>query len=247
MAQKKQRLDVLMAARGLAPSREQAQRLILAGAVLVNGQSAFKAGQSFDEAAAIEVAAGPRFVGRGGEKLAAAFERFGLDVRGLVCVDVGASTGGFTDCLLQHGALRVYAVDVGHGQLDWRLRQDSRVVVHEGVNARQLDAALFPVPPAFGVVDVSFISLTLVLPAVTSVLTPGAGLVTLIKPQFEAGRDEVGRGGVVRDEGVRCATIERVRAALTARLPLVWMDGMDCPVHGPAGNIEYLAYWRVKQ
>ena len=158
MAQKKQRLDVLLAARGLAPSREQAQRLILTGAVLVNGQPALKAGQGFDEDTVIEVAAGPRFVGRGGEKLDAAFERFGLDVRGLVCLDVGASTGGFTDCLLQHGALRVYAVDVGHGQLDWRLRQDPRVVVHEGVNARRLDPALFPAPPAFGVVDVSFIS-----------------------------------------------------------------------------------------
>lgn len=247
MAQKKQRLDVLMAGRGLAPSREQAQRLILAGAVMVNGRPALKAGQGVDEDAVIEVAAGPRFVGRGGEKLDAAFERFGLDVRGLLCLDVGASTGGFTDCLLQHGALRVYAVDVGHGQLDWRLRQDPRVVVHEGLNARQLVPSLFPVPPAFGVVDVSFISLTLVLPAVTSVLTPGAGLVTLIKPQFEAGRAEVGRGGVVRDEALRRATIGRVRAALAARLPLEWRDGMDCPVHGPAGNIEYLAYWQVKR
>ncbi|MEI7437256.1 MAG: TlyA family RNA methyltransferase [bacterium] len=245
MAQKKQRLDVMLAARGLAPSREQAQRLILAGAVHVNGQPALKAGQSFNEDVVTEVAAAPRFVGRGGEKLAAAFDRFNLDVRGLVCLDVGASTGGFTDCLLQNGAMRVYAVDVGHGQLDWRLRQDPRVVVHEGVNARQLDPSLFHEPPGFGVVDVSFISLTLVLPAVVPVLASGAGLVTLIKPQFEAGRAEVGRGGVVRDEAVRCATIERVRAALTARLPLKWRDGMDCPVHGPAGNIEYLAYWQV--
>ncbi len=247
MAQKKQRLDILVAARGLAPSREQAQRLILAGAVLVNGQPALKAGQGYAGDVAIEVAAAPRFVGRGGDKLEAAFARFGLDVRGLICLDVGASTGGFTDCLLQHGAARVYAVDVGHGQLDWRLRQDPRVVVHEGINARQLDPALFPEPPSFGVVDVSFISLTLVLPAVTSVLPPGAGLVTLIKPQFEAGRAEVGRGGVVRDEAVRLATIERVRSTLAARLPLEWRDGMDCPVHGPAGNIEYLAYWQVKR
>ena len=240
----KTRLDVLLVERGLAESREKAQRLILAGAVRLNGQVADKAGRACAADVVLNVEKPPRFVGRGGEKLEEAFQRFALDVGGLTCLDIGASTGGFTDCLLQHGAARVYAVDVGHGQLDWRLRTDPRVVVMDGVNARHLDPAHFPEPGQFAVADVSFISLTLILPAVTRLLVPGAGLVTLIKPQFEAGRDQVGKGGVVRDPVVRLATVERVRHFGTQKLGLEWRGSCDSPIAGPAGNLEVLAWWR---
>jgi len=240
----KTRLDVLLVERGLAESREKAQRLILAGAVRINGQIADKAGRPCATDVALELEKPPRFVGRGGEKLEEAFVRFALDVRGLCCLDIGASTGGFTDCLLQHGAARIYAVDVGHGQLDWRLRTDPRVVVMDGVNARHLDPTYFPEPGQFAVADVSFISLTLILPAVTRLLVPGAGLVTLIKPQFEAGRDQVGKGGVVRDQAVRLATVERVRRFGTQELGLEWRGSCDSPIAGPAGNVEVLAWWR---
>ena len=232
-----------MVERGLAESREKAQRLILAGSVQVDGQRADKAGRPCAPDAVVTVAQPPPFVSRGGGKLQAAFDRFPLEVRGLTCLDVGASTGGFTDCLLQHGAARVYAIDVGHGQLDWRLRNDSRVVVMDGVNARHLKPGDLPETGQFAVVDVSFISLTLILPPVTRLLVPGAHLVTLIKPQFEAGRDQVGKGGVVRDPAVRQAVVERVRAFGTAQLGLEWRDACDSPVIGPAGNIEVLAWW----
>ena len=242
----KQRLDVLLTERGLAESRAKAQGLILAGEVRVDGEVVTKAGRLCAVDVAIAVAAGPRFVGRGGEKLEAAFGQFALEVTGGVCVDVGASTGGFTDCLLQHGAARVYAVDVGRGQLDWRLRQDPRVVGIEGRNARHLSRDDVPEPIDFGVADVSFISLTIVLPPVTSLLKPGAGLVTLIKPQFEAGRAQVGRGGVVRDERVRQSVVERIKAFGTRELDLEWQGVCESPLKGPAGNVEFLAYWRTR-
>jgi 23S rRNA (cytidine1920-2'-O)/16S rRNA (cytidine1409-2'-O)-methyltransferase len=240
----KQRLDVLLAERGLAESREQAQRLILAGEVLVAGQTVSKSGLRFEVDVEIAVRQAPRFVSRGGEKLEAAFERFGIDVSGLVCLDVGASTGGFTDCLLQHGAARVIAVDVGHGQLHWKLRQDPRVTAIEGLNARRLLPADIGVRPAFATVDVSFISLTKILPAAIGVLADDARLVTLIKPQFEAGREQVGRGGVVRDPAVREAVQERIRRFGVETLGLEWVGVCDSPILGPAGNQESLAYWR---
>jgi 23S rRNA (cytidine1920-2'-O)/16S rRNA (cytidine1409-2'-O)-methyltransferase len=240
----KQRLDILLVERALAPSREKAQRLILAGAVRVNGQVADKPGHPCPGDAAIEVAAGERFVGRGGEKLEEAFRRFGLCVDGLVCADIGASTGGFTDCLLQHGAARVYAVDVGKGQLDWRLRNDPRVIVRENVNARHLASGDIPEAPRFATIDVSFISLTLILGPVTRLLAPRGELVTLIKPQFEAGREKVGKGGVVRDPAVHGEVVEKVRRFGTGTLRLDWLDMCESPIRGPAGNIEFLAWWR---
>lgn len=240
----KTRLDILLVERGLAASREKAQRLILAGVVQVNGQVADKPGRPCEAEAEIAVAKPPPFVSRGGGKLEAAFERFALDVTGLICLDIGASTGGFTDCLLQHGAARVYAIDVGRGQIDWRLRTDPRVVVMDGINARYLKPADVPEAGQFAVVDVSFISLTLILPPVTRLLVPGAQLVTLIKPQFEAGRDRVGKGGVVRDPAVRAAVVEQIRRFGTGTTGLEWKGACDSPVVGPAGNVEILAWWR---
>lgn len=240
----KQRLDILLVDRGLAESREKAQRLILAGAVRVEGQVVDKAGRPCEDDAEVDVAAGDKFVSRGGGKLEAAFEAFHLVVEGRVCADIGASTGGFTDCLLQHGATKVYAIDVGKGQMDWRLRNDPRVVVREGLNARYLEARDIPEPFQFAVVDVSFISLTLILPPVTRLLEPGGQIVTLIKPQFEAGRDHVGKGGVVRDPAVHAAIVTRIREFGTRSLPLDWLGFCESPLRGPAGNIEFLAWWR---
>ena len=239
---KRVRLDLLLVQRGLAESREKAQRLVLAGKVRVDGQPAGKPGHTVGEEAELTVEAPERFVSRGGEKLEAAFVHWGLTVDGETCLDVGASTGGFTDCLLQHGARRVYAVDVGHAQLHARLAADPRVVVMDGVNARHLDAAAFPERPTFATMDASFISLTLLLPAVAGVLTPHARLVTLIKPQFEAGRDEVGRGGVVRDPAIHRQVVDSVRAE-GERLGLTWQGEIESPLRGPAGNVEFIAYW----
>jgi 23S rRNA (cytidine1920-2'-O)/16S rRNA (cytidine1409-2'-O)-methyltransferase len=240
----RERLDVLVVDRGFAESREQAQRLIQAGQVRVDGHPATKSGHRFDRSVAIEVSRPPRFVSRGGDKLEAAFQAFGLDVAGMTCLDVGASTGGFTDCLLQHGADHVYAVDVGRGQLHWKLRNDPRVTVYEGINARHLQGGALPGNVPFCVVDVSFISLTLVLPAVIRVLTGGAQLVTLVKPQFEAGREQVGKGGVVRDAAVHAAVLQKVRTFGEQELGLQWLDLCESPVRGPAGNVEFLVWWR---
>lgn len=240
----KKRLDIMVVERGLAESREKAQRLILAGAVRVDGQVADKAGRPCADDAVIEVEAAERFVSRGGGKLEAAFAFFKLDVTGLVCADIGASTGGFTDCLLQHGATKVYAIDVGKGQMAWSLRNDPRVVVREGLNARFLAQKDIPEPFQFAVVDVSFISLTLILPPVTTLISPGGQLVTLIKPQFEAGRELVGKGGVVRDQAVRDDVIASIRKFGTESLPLEWLGLCESPVRGPAGNVEYLAWWK---
>jgi len=247
----KERLDTLVVKRGLVESREKAQRLILAGQVLVAGQLATKPGHSVDTELDITVKARPRFVGRGGEKLDAAFEAFGLAVEGRVCLDTGASTGGFTDCMLQRGAAQVYAVDVGRGQLHWRLRNDPRVTVMEGVNARYLDSASFVPPPEFAALDVSFISLTKVLPAVKDVLAGLGVLVTLIKPQFEAGREQVRRGGVVRDPAVHQEVLAHIRRFGEESLGLCWQGVCESPLKGPAGNTEFLAWWvksgRVEQ
>ncbi len=239
----KQRLDLLVVARGLAESREQAQRLIMAGAVRVEGHPATKAGHAFPAEARIELAAKPRFVSRGGDKLEGAFAAFDLQVEGVVCLDVGASTGGFTDCLLQHGAAHVIALDVGHDQFHPRLRADPRVTVIERCNARYLTAADLPLPPAFATVDVSFISLRLILPPLTSLLPRGADLVTLIKPQFEAGRAQAPRG-VVRDPAVHEAVAAAIRAFGESQAGLVWQAMVPSPLRGPEGNIEFLAWWR---
>ena len=213
------RLDIRLADDGLAASRDRARALILAGRVRVNGAVVTKAGAPVAADARIEVSE-PDFpwVGRGGVKLAHALDAFGIDVTGREALDIGASTGGFTDVLLQRGARRVVALDVGHGQLDWRLREDPRVVVIERRNARELEPSWLPGPVDIVTIDVSFISLRLILPALPAVLAPGADIVALVKPQFEAGRDEVGRGGLVKDPAVHEAVIARVtRAAAGAR------------------------------
>ena len=240
----KERLDILVSERGLAESREKAQRLILAGQVTVDGQVAAKAGHRYDPGVVLAVKEPARFVGRGGEKLDAAMEHFRLDVRDTVCLDVGASTGGFTDCLLQRGAAAVYAVDVGKGQLHWNLRNDPRVRVMEAVNARYMEPGDLAETPGFACVDVSFISLTRILPAVDAVLAEAADVVTLIKPQFEAGRDRVEKGGVVRDPEVRQAVIAKIRAFGTGTLGWAWRGAHESPLRGPAGNVEFLACWR---
>lgn len=236
----RERLDLALVSRGLAESREQASRLILSGAVRVNGALADKQAKLVSPDATIEVK--PRalpFVSRGGEKLEAALGAFGIEVRGLVAMDVGASTGGFTDCLLQRGTSCVYAVDVGFGQLDWRLRQDPRVVVLERQNIRYLDQAAVPHPIDLAVIDVSFISLTIVLPCVTRFLAKDASVVALVKPQFEVGRREVGRGGVVRDENLRRAAATKVLAR-AEKLGFTQLGVLDSPIVGQKGNREIL-------
>ena len=244
MTQKK-RLDQLVHERGFAESREKAQRLIRAGQVSVDGKPAEKPGHTHAEDVSIEISGPPSYVSRGGLKLEAAFDRFDITARDRICVDVGASTGGFTDCLLQQGAKKVYAVDVGKGQLDWNLRNDERVVVLEGINARYIDEQHIPEQPSFATFDVSFISLTKVLPAVTQLLNPDADLVTLIKPQFEAGPKRVGKGGVVRDAAVRDEVVASIRSFGTKELGLEWVEVITSPLKGPAGNVEFLAHWRT--
>ncbi|HEV2912809.1 MAG TPA: TlyA family RNA methyltransferase [Pyrinomonadaceae bacterium] len=241
---KRERIDKLLVERGLAPSRTKAQALVMAGAVLVGEQRVEKPSESFEPDALIRIKGAndpaARYVGRGGLKLEAALGQFSLDVNGLCCLDVGASTGGFTDCLLQHGASRVVALDVGHNQIDWRLRNDARVEVREGVNARYLKPEDFDLKFDLAVMDVSFISATKVLPAIVPLLTPPARIITLIKPQFEVGRGEVGRGGIVRDQSRRERVVEEVNTAARS-LGLVVRGVMESPVRGADGNVEYLA------
>ncbi len=238
----KNRLDLLLVERGLAESREKARALILAGAVLVAGQPARKAGILVPDDAAVEVAAGDRYVSRGGEKLEGALSTFKLDVTGLVAIDVGASTGGFTDCLLRNGAARVYAVDVGYGIIDYRLRQDPRVTVLERVNIRYLES--LPEKGDLATIDVSFISLDKVIPAVTGLLKPGSLIMALVKPQFEARRREVGKKGVVRDPQVHAAVLGR-HIVWAASQGLRLKGLVTSPLLGPAGNKEFFALWRI--
>jgi len=236
------RLDVRLVNEGLAVSRERARALILAGRVRVAGEVVSKAGASVPESTAVEIIE-PDFpwVGRGGVKLAHALETFGIDVAGREALDIGASTGGFTDVLLQRGARRVVALDVGHGQLDWRLREDPRVVVLERRNARQLEPAWLPAPVGIVTIDVSFISLRLIMPALPPVLAPGADIVALVKPQFEAGRQEVGKGGLVTDPAVHHAVLARVtESAASCGLARVAMT--PSPITGAAGNREFLVH-----
>jgi 23S rRNA (cytidine1920-2'-O)/16S rRNA (cytidine1409-2'-O)-methyltransferase len=239
----KDRLDVLLVERGLVESRELAQRIIRAGQVRSGDTILSKPGHKFDVKIPLEVKELPRFASRGGDKLEAAFESFDINVEGLRCLDVGASTGGFTDCLLQHGAKQVFAVDVGKGQLHWKLRNDDRVEVYEGMNARYLKEDDLPKKAEFAVTDVSFISLKLIMPPMVEVTTEHAELITLIKPQFEAGREQVQKGGVVRDEAVRAEVVETIKAFGVNELGLTCKGVIESPVHGPAGNIEFLAWW----
>lgn len=239
----KKRLDVLLVERRLADSREKAKAVIMTGNVFVNGQREDKAGTTFDEEKAqIEIKGHTmKYVSRGGYKLEKAIDVFGVDVRDKVCMDIGSSTGGFTDCMLQNGAVKVFAVDVGRGQLDWKLRQDERVISMEKTNIRYVTPEDIGEPVAFASVDVSFISLGLVLPAARELLTADGRMVCLIKPQFEAGREKVGKKGVVRDPAVHIEVIEKV-IGIADQLHFKVL-GLDySPIKGPEGNIEYLIY-----
>jgi 23S rRNA (cytidine1920-2'-O)/16S rRNA (cytidine1409-2'-O)-methyltransferase len=244
------RLDKLLLERGVTTSRERAQALILAGKVLVNGQKVEKAGTGVEDSADIRLLGEDlKYVSRGGLKLEEALQHWQIDVTGKVCLDVGASTGGFTDCLLQHGAARVIAVDTGHGQIEFRLRQDTRVRLLEKTNARYLTPQQVGETVDLVVMDVSFISATLVLPAVFASAFPqpaehhGRQIVVLVKPQFEAGREQVGKGGIVRDPAVQEAAVGKVRQALLT-LGCTQTDAIDSPILGGGGNREFLLYAR---
>ena len=238
----KKRIDVLLFERGLAPSREKARTLIMAGSVYVNNQKFDKPGDTVSDDAEIEVRGSTlKYVSRGGLKLEKAMQLFPIDLNGKICMDIGASTGGFTDCMLQNGAQKVYSVDVGYGQLAWQLRQDPRVVNLERTNARYLTREQVPEEIDFFSVDVSFISLRIILPAVRPLLRDGGQAVCLIKPQFEAGREKVGKKGVVRDRAVHQEVVETIcRFAVENGYSVLGLT--FSPVKGPEGNIEYLAY-----
>ena len=243
----RERLDKLVVDRGLAPTRARAHALILAGKVTVGGQVMTKAGTTFADDAEVALREDDHpYVSRGALKLIAGLDAFAIDPTGAVCLDIGASTGGFTDLLLRRGASKVYAIDVGYGQLAWSLRQDPRVVVLERANVRELEPARIPEPCDLAVIDVSFISLTLVLPKVAALLRPPAGksIVALVKPQFEAGREHVARGGVVRDPAARQGAIDKV-ATWAAKHGFTVGATVESPLQGPAGNIEYLLHLRT--
>lgn len=239
----KQRLDCLLAARGLFDTREKARRAIMAGEVRVGELLVDKPGTRVADDADITVKTASRYVGRGGLKLEAALRHFAIDPAGMVCLDIGASTGGFTDCLLQHGAAKVHAIDVGHGQLDWRIRSDPRVIVREKLNARHLTRADVPDPVGLCVIDVSFISLTLILPPAFELLTPEGVIVSLIKPQFELGRADVGRGGIVREPELHARAVRKIEDFVRS-LSKKWRGVIESPVPGMEGNKEFLACLR---
>lgn len=244
----KERLDVLLVKQGHAGSREKAKAIIMSGNVFINGQREDKAGTAFDPAKVhIEVKGSSlKYVSRGGLKLEKAMESFSLSLAHRICMDIGASTGGFTDCMLQNGAEKVYAIDVGHGQLDWRLRKDSRVVCMEKTNFRYMKPGDIPDVPDFASVDVSFISLTKILLPARDILAKGGEMVCLIKPQFEAGRDKVGKKGVVREPEIHREVIRRV-TDFAGLVGFEWL-GLDySPIRGPEGNIEYLLYIRKRE
>lgn len=238
----KSRLDQLLVRKGIFQSREKARAAVMAGQVMVDGQKVDKPGKNVNPGVLIKVMESPKYVSRGGLKLEKAISVFDVNLQGKVVLDIGASTGGFTDCALKNGAQKVYAVDVGYGQLDWSLRNDPRVVVLERTNIRHLEVDKFDEIPDFVTVDVSFISLTLVLPRIQALTTPDATGIVLIKPQFEAGREKVGKKGVVRDPAVHVETIKKITGSVIA---LDWgILGLDySPVKGPEGNIEYLLYF----
>ena len=236
----KQRIDQLLVDRGLAESRQKAQALILAGAVMVNGQKAQKPGHTVDASSALELVEKLQYVSRGGLKLEKALDHFEIGVEGKICLDIGSSTGGFTDCLLQRGAQKVYALDVGTGQLDWKLRNDPRVVVREQFNARNLKFEDIGELCDLAVCDVSFISVTLILPTLPPLLRPGAEMVILVKPQFEVGRYDVGKGGIVRDPELHAAACRRVAAS--AESLGFKAEVIESPILGAEGNREFLLH-----
>ena len=240
----KQRLDILVAAQGLCDSREQAQRLILAGEVSVKGQVITKPGTKVDDALPISIKNKPKYVSRGGLKLEGALKAFPVSVEGKICLDIGSSTGGFTDCLLQNGALRVHAVDVGTNQLVWKLRNDPRVIVREQFNARYMQPEDLGEPVQLIVSDVSFISLTKILPAAYRCLAEGGDLLVLIKPQFELQPEDIGPGGIVRDPKLHQRAINKIRTFVTQELGKQWMGLADSPIKGMEGNREFLAWLR---
>ncbi len=243
---KKVRIDKLLVDLGLVPSREKAQALLMAGLVLVDGVPVMKSGKTVLPDAAIRIRGQDHpYAGRGGVKLAHALKEFGVDVRGNVCMDVGASTGGFTDCLLQNGAAKVYAVDVGYGQMAPKISGDRRVIVMDRTNIRHLVTSAVPELLDIAVIDVSFISLKLVLPAVVPLLKEGAAVIALIKPQFEVGRELVGKGGIVRDAAAHRLAVDRVKSA-AAPLNLEFMGVTASPIEGAKGNKEFLALFKKK-
>ncbi len=239
------RLDQLLVQRGEAESREQARRLIRAGMVRVDGRPADKPGHQYATDAELFVKERQKYVSRGGLKIEGAHRRFGFDLEGAICLDIGSSTGGFTDFMLQHGAAKVYAVDCGTNQLHYRLRSDPRVVAMENTNARYLGTEDIPEPADFCSIDTSFISLRLILPPLKNLIRPGGHIVSLIKPQFEAGKDQVGKGGVVRDPAIHREVVENVKRFGTEELGFQWLELCTSPITGPAGNVEFLAYWQV--
>jgi 23S rRNA (cytidine1920-2'-O)/16S rRNA (cytidine1409-2'-O)-methyltransferase len=243
----RERLDKLLVDRGLVASRERARALVMSGAVLVGGHPETKPGTMLDPAVEITLKeADHPYVSRGALKLVKGLDTFGIDPTGMTVLDIGASTGGFTDVLLRRGATRVYAIDVGYGQLAWSLRQDPRVVVLERENVRNIELALVPEACDLAVIDVSFISLTLVLPRIAELLRPPAGkpIIALVKPQFEVGREQVGKGGVVRDEAVRRGAVTKIRDWASAH-GFTAGDDVESPITGPAGNVEYLLLLRT--
>lgn len=243
----KERLDVLLVKRNLVASREKAKTTIMTGNVFVNGQREDKAGSTFSEDVSIEIRGQAMpYVSRGGFKLKKAMTEFGLALENKVCTDVGSSTGGFTDCMLQHGAARVYAIDVGRGQLDWKLRQDERVICMEKTNIRYVTPEDLPEAIDFSSIDVSFISLTKVLVPIRNYLKPDGEIVALIKPQFEAGREKVGKKGVVREAGTHYEVVQKIMDfAISAGFDII--DLTFSPIKGPEGNIEYLIYLKKSQ
>ncbi len=244
----RERIDKLLVERGLAPSRTRAQAMVMAGVVLVDDQLVVKSSESFSQNVNIRIkgAGDPaaRYVSRGGLKLEAGLREFQLDVNGLVCLDIGASTGGFTDCLLQHGAKQVCAIDVGHNQIDWRLRNDPRVELHEGVNARYLRPEDFTHKFDLATIDVSFISLTIILPAVVPLLSDRGGIIAVIKPQFEVGKGEVGKGGIVTDASKQRQVIERINHA-AEQFGLKVSGLVESPIRGAEGNREFVALYKT--
>jgi 23S rRNA (cytidine1920-2'-O)/16S rRNA (cytidine1409-2'-O)-methyltransferase len=241
-----QRIDLLLVERGLAASREKAQAMVLAGEVLADEQKIGKPGQRVRPDTEIRLlGTAPKFVSRGGQKLEAALDGFGIDVAGKICADIGSSTGGFTDCLLQRGARKVYAVDVGAGQLHWNIRQDPRVLVKDRINARYLTREILPEPPEFACCDVSFISVTLIVLALAPLLQPEADLVVLVKPQFEVGKGQVGKGGIVRKPELHREAVEKVRGALE-QAGFGRTEERESPILGAEGNREFLLHaWEL--
>ncbi|MGE5216671.1 MAG: TlyA family RNA methyltransferase [Chloroflexota bacterium] len=240
---KRQRLDLLLLDRGLVNSREEGRRRILAGEVLVNDQAVSKAGSLIDRSAAIRLKSVTRYVSRGGFKLEKALSEFAIDLTGKTAIDIGASSGGFTDCLLAHGAVKVFAIDVGYGQLDWKLRNDRRVVVFEKTNIRYFEPSSLPHPADLATIDVSFISLKLVLPRVRALCTRDHAVIALIKPQFEVGKGKVGKGGVVRAPEEHARVIDEI-SQLAAEYHYRVLGVTESPLLGPKGNKEFLIYLR---